>query len=373
MFRNILSLLIFSLAVQAGAPLDFPDACAQGNRIIIAAVGDILLHHPLQARAKKEGFGVLWEEALPYLKGADIVYGNLEGPIGVGLNSRVREVADPLEWDFSVYSTYPLFNYHPSLAPALKASGFTIVSNANNHALDRGSLGMDKTIGVLDEAGILHTGAAVAGHKLPPLQIVESKGFKIGWIACTEHTNGNADKHQQISHCYEPNNYSRILETIRTNRHSLDAIIVSPHWGDEYKPKPNKRQIAFAHEVLEAGATAIIGAHPHVLEPVESFTTKDGRTTLIAYSLGNFVSHQGSTATRSTVILLVGLTKKNSETVINGIRYVPMYMENKGGSPIHLRPMGATDKAALNIVSQAIDDEHAVYSLPIVTNPGCPN
>lgn len=369
----IIIYLIYCFSLRAAPELTFPDACAKGEHFVIAAVGDILLHYPLQLRASKDGFESLWQEALPYLKAADIAYGNLEGPIAAGLNSSQKTVAEPLAWDFNIYSTYPLFNYHPSLAKALKASGFRIVSNANNHALDRGTIGINRTIEALDDAHVLHVGTAKRDQEIAGAQIVEANGFKIAWIACTEHTNGNGDKHAQIRYCYKARDRALILESIAQLKTRVDAIVVSPHFGDEYRPRPNKAQTAFAHEVLEAGATAVIGSHPHVLEPVETYKTSDGRTTLISYSLGNFVSHQSSTATRSTIMLFVGLTKNKSETIINGVRYVPMYMENNGAEKIHLRLLSADkhDDAVRRVIGAAIDEQRAIRSLPIVTNPEC--
>lgn len=373
--KYFILIILFSLPIDAGSPLRFRDACVPGHRIVIAAVGDILLHHPLQVKASKYGYESLWQEALPYLQAADLAYGNLEGPIAPGVDGRLRVTRDPLSWDYNVYTTYPLFNYHPTLASALKNSRFGILSNANNHALDRSSIGADDTIDTLDKNGLLHVGSAKSNASLNPARIVNVNGVNIAWIACTEHTNGNSDRHNQILHCYKQDDKQLILSAIAKLRHEVDAIFVSPHWGDEYHPLANYTQTAFAHEVLEAGATAVIGSHPHVLEQVEKYTTQDGRETLVAYSLGNFVSNQSKTmAMRSTMILLLGLTKTNNTTVVNGVRYVPMMMENISGTEaLHLRQLRNDDhdKEAHKIIASAIDDQRALYALPIVTNFEC--
>jgi hypothetical protein len=368
-------LLLSSFELNASQkPLRFPDACVPGKQIVIAAVGDILLHHDLQLKASTSGFESLWQIAIPYLKAADVAYANLEGPVAAGINGTLHEVRDPLVWDYSVYTTYPLFNYHPSLPAALKHSGFGIVSNANNHALDRSYVGINKTIDALDQTGLLHVGSVKSDATIVPAKIIDVQGVRIAWIACTEHTNGNSDRFNQVLHCYRPTDRALIVSTIQQLKTNVDAIIVAPHWGDEYHPHENHEQMVFAHEVLDAGATAVIGAHPHVLEPVEKYTTKDGRSTLISYSLGNFVSHQPAIPTRSTVILLIGLTKTNSETIVNGVRYVPMYMENHSGPEnLRLRMIANTpeDQIARHVIAEAIDEKRALYSLPIVTNPEC--
>src|SRR5690606_19519399 len=96
---------------------------------------------------------------------------------------------------------------------------------------------------------------------------------------------------------------------IRTlaKRPDVHAILFTPHWGAEYQHTPDAKQKALAREVLDAGATAVIGTHPHVVQPIEKYTTQDGRETLIAYSLGNFISNQIGLPRLSSAILMLGL------------------------------------------------------------------
>lgn len=356
--------------------LAFPNACTKGNQIVIAAVGDLLFHYPLQLKARDQGFESLWQEALPFMQGADIAYGNLEGPIGVGLLPNGKEVNDPLLWKTYLVSRFPSFNYHPSVAQALKTSGFNIVSNANNHILDRGSLGLDKTIATLEQYGILHTGAKVKDATSSWYTKIEKNGVKIAWLGCAEHTNGIPDKFHQVLSCYRSADRSTILDTIRELKKQVDIIIVSPHWGEEYQTFPNRAQKEFAKEVLNAGASAVIGSHPHVLQPVEKYLTHDGRATLISYSLGNFVSYQGSPKNRSSMILLLGFTKGANNTIINGVRFVPIYMENRSGiDNIHVKVISKErfTRDFQGLYAPIIPASHALFSLPIVTNPECLN
>lgn len=373
--RLLLCLGFFSPQIFAdNNTITFPHACEKGTQIVIAAMGDLLFHHHLQVKASKDGYESLWQEAVPYIKGADIAYANLEGPIAVGMNNMGHQVKDPMRWDFGVYTDYPSFNYHPRLAKDLKTSGFTVVSTANNHTLDRSSIGVDKTIEILDQTGVSHVGSKKRDAEQSWVKIIDSKGIKVAWLACTEHTNGHADKAKQILHCYQSNDRQLIKKTIQELQSKVDAIIVSPHWGVEYQEQPNRTQQEFAKEVLNAGATAVIGSHPHVLQPVQKYITQDGRATLIGYSLGNFVSFQGSTRTRSTIILMLGLTKTANGTIINGVRYVPMYMVNRNGvENIHLMRLNAEHRhwAAFQHITKSIPEGNALFSLPIITNPEC--
>jgi poly-gamma-glutamate synthesis protein (capsule biosynthesis protein) len=68
--------------------------------------------------------------------------------------------------------------------------------------------------------------------------------------------------------------------------------VVSIHWGIEYAPAPRPEDVDMTHKMLEAGASVVVGHHPHVLQPVETYRTQDGRNTVIFYSLGNFLSNQ---------------------------------------------------------------------------------
>jgi len=343
------ALLVCSSLSVALPTIKFPAACIKGKRITIAAVGDVLLHQPLQMKAVRHGFESLWSAATPYIKSANIAYANLEGPMAYGINKTGRKVKDPgHRWDNNVYSSFPLFNYHPKLATALKSSGFDIVSTANNHTLDRYGIGIDRTIEVLGQTGLQFVGTKTSGTESPWFSVVKSNGFKIAWISCTANTNGMKDHHQQVMYCYKRKDRQLILNTISQLRHKVDAIIVSPHWGVQYQHYPNSNQKHFAKQVLNAGALAVIGGHPHVLQPMKKFITKDGRVTFIAYSLGNFVSYQGTPKNRSTVILLLGLTKTRHGAVINSVRLVPAYMQNRSGiNKIHLTVLTAKDKRSI--------------------------
>lgn len=368
-FLKIIILIIFictNLHVCFASNITFPNACIQGQSIVIAAVGDVLLHTPLQEKASMKGFDSLWEAAISFIKKADIAYANLEGPMAAGMKR---------EGDPSTYSSFPYFNYNPHLAFDLKKSGFDIVSTANNHALDRFSKGIDKTIESLDKAGLQYVGTRTKGSNQPWYRITTKDAFKIAWIACTEVTNDNPDDYHQILHCYGRHDRKEILKMISELKSKVDTIIVLPHWGEEYHSKPNSDQIEFAHQVLDAGATAVLGSHPHVLQPMQKYITKDGRSTLILYSLGNFVSYQGESNTRSTIILFMGLTKTPDGTIINGIRFVPMYMQNRGATKsleLTKMPVNQTNAESYKIISKVMPMGNVLKDEePLITNPEC--
>ena len=361
----------------AKGPVKFDRACDPGEKLVIAAVGDVLLHGPLQrqAVASRDRFRSLWRDVEDLLEAADITYANLEGPTAQGVTSSGASTRDPgFRFDEVVYTSYPQFNYHPYLLEDLVASGVDVVSTANNHSLDRRSLGVDRTIDALESAGLTFTGTRRRGEERPWYAITSTKGFNVAWIACTYATNGIPDSKHQVLHCYDDAAELERMVSELAQRQGIDAVIVTPHWGEEYQANPGWDQVRLGRRLLDAGATAILGSHPHVTQPFEKYVTRDGRETFIIYSLGNFVSGQTSLPRKSTLLLYLGLTKgRDGRTFINGVRYVPLYMdirnEVRGVRAID-RLGGATESRALTVKMFGTWNL-AQPELPVVTNPEC--
>jgi poly-gamma-glutamate synthesis protein (capsule biosynthesis protein) len=358
-----------------GGPLTFHEACTAGPRLTIGAVGDVLLHSPLQqqAVANPAHFRSLWAPVADLIARADTMYANHEGPSAKGVALGGRTVTDPgFVFDNVVYTSYPQFNYHNSLAQDLVASGFDVVSTANNHAMDRRAIGADRTLDALDAAGLPHTGTRRNGSSESWYTQTSANGINIAWIACSFSTNGLPDSNHQVLGCWSDED--QIKDMIQSLKTRVDAVVITPHWGVEYTANPSKDQRDLAHRLLDDGATLVLGSHPHVLEPWEKYTTKDGRETFVIYSLGNFVSGQSQLARRSTILLYVGLTKTAAGIAINGVRYLPMIMTTHNG----VRGVEAIDRAGGNsdarhlITSMYGTDNIADPSAPLTTSPGCP-
>src|SRR6476619_5233573 len=115
-------------------------------------------------------------------------------------------------------------------------------------------------------------------------------------------TNGVPDRAHQVLLCYAQK--AEILSIVRdlSTRPDVHAVFVVPHWGIEYADKADRRQRTLASALVEAGATAVIGTHPHVMQPLEKIVTKDGRESLVAYSLGNYLKGQVGLPRQSTAI-----------------------------------------------------------------------
>ena len=322
-------------------PIVFEKPCADGTtRVRVATVGDVLLHDMLQkwASTQKEGFYAAFESVADIIRSADIAFANLEGPAAEGVASNGKEVRPPAtRYDKSVYRGYPMFNYHPSIVTDLKRAGFRILNTANNHALDRHQLGADRTIEAIKAAGLSHTGTRhrsamdAPWHTVTPVKVAGGT-FNIAWLGCTYGTNDVPDRANQVLNCYATKD--EILGIVKdlAKKRDVHAIFVTPHWGGEYQHKPEPRQTAWAKEMLDAGATAIIGQHPHVMQPIEKYVTQDGRETLIAYSLGNFVSNQIGLPRLSSAILLLALGPDGKGKLqMASVGWIPLRMQVRGG------------------------------------------
>ena len=360
---------------HSSAPLTFSAACAEGDRITIAAVGDVLLHGPLQqqAYADPDGFRSLWQEALPLLANADITYANLEGTTAAGVDSAGRSVPDPGRVFGSVYTSYPQFNYHPSLLRDLLASGVDVVSTANNHSMDRHSLGVDRTIDALEEAGLAFTGTRRRGESRSWAVRTNVRGVRLSFIACTYGTNGIRDPYDQVFLCFQQRDELLSLVSAEAARADVDAVIVTPHWGDEYHATPNRGQVELAHDLLEAGALAVIGSHPHVLQPWEKHVTSDGREGFVIYSLGNFVSNQTTLPKQSTLLLYLGLTKDHDGIVrIHGARYVPMYMRRSTRRSLAVLGPDSSHRESFDLTARMFGGYNFMGAgEPLVLDPQC--
>jgi poly-gamma-glutamate synthesis protein (capsule biosynthesis protein) len=200
-----------------------------------------------------------------------------------------------------------MFDAPIALIEALKASGIRIVSFANNHVMDQGWAGFTETREHLRDEGMLFAGSGDnAADNWQPV-ITEANGIKVGWLGMTRWLNGNRnpDKADQphVNFFPYPNesggapgaDEAAVLEAVRQARAKCDFLVVSIHWGIEYAPAPRPEDVETAHKILEAGASVIVGHHPHVLQPVETYKTQDGRNAVIFYSLGNFLSNQSRT------------------------------------------------------------------------------
>ncbi|MGZ3787752.1 MAG: CapA family protein [Bacteriovorax sp.] len=321
---------------------------SKNNQIALSFVGDILIHKALYEVVDQETkhFSQIWNKTDKLISKADFSAANLEGPAALGIDQYGKDHGDiGFVYDGYVYSgTNFLFNYHPRILSDLRSSGYDLITTANNHALDRTSLGIDKTITAAQAVGLFTVGTRQSNDTSGAFyKIASINSLRVAFLGCTEMTNDFNDTKDQILFCFK--NPSRILGIIKelSLRNDVDAIVVMPHWGTEYSPTPNEEQKAFARKYIDAGATMVIGSHPHVLQPWEKYVASDGREALILYSLGNFVAGQAGLARKTGTVAYIGLSKQgNQRAKIFGVGYTPTF--RNGAS---LFPIGSSDSKSV--------------------------
>ncbi len=258
----------------------------------IHAVGDVAPRRP--------DVGSLFVEVGEILRSGDICFGQMECPIS--------DRGSP-----SPNAKLPMRTY-PSVAPALREVGFDVMSIAGNHSMDFGETAFADTVAHLHAAGIEACGG---GHDLAAARvpaIIERKGLRVAFLAyCSILPSGYAADVRRpgcapmraYTHYHHvesdqpgtpprvltfpyPDDLDRLLDDVATARMNADVVIVSFHWGLHFiRAQLADYQRTVARAVIDAGAHAIIGHHPHLLKAVEIYC---GRP--IFYSLGNFAIEQ---------------------------------------------------------------------------------
>ncbi|MGH7689957.1 MAG: CapA family protein [Gemmatimonadaceae bacterium] len=207
------------------------------------------------------------DDVTPTLAGADLVFGNLEVP----LSTRGRRSGS--------LSSLQLRG-DPEYASALRAAGFTVLNVANNHAVQHGVEVFHDSVNAVQRAGIAVCGVRGSAPWSSAPVTISSAGRRVG----------------MLGYCLRPRQYGQeappyaegtpegMRSDIERLRSESDAVVVSLHWGEEFVSIPSTDEAQLARSLVDAGASVILGHHPHVVRPVEAYG--DG---LIAYSLGNLV------------------------------------------------------------------------------------
>jgi len=278
-------------------------------------VGDLMCHSSQFNFAKNDSgfnFDPVYKYVKNYLSESDLTIGNLETVLG---------------GDSVKYRGYPLFNTPDEYISALKNSGFDMLITANNHALDLGQYGLERTIKKISENGLMYSGTFINEDDRDSIKILNINGIKTSILSYTFGTNGN----------YLPKDNSYMINRIEfefikediylTQRKSAELIIVYLHFGDEYSRTPNNYQNQVVDSCIKYGANIIIGSHPHVVQTKKVFKSENGNI-FVAYSLGNFISNQRGRYSNGGVILKLKAEKNlnTNKISVSLVDYLPTYV-----------------------------------------------
>ena len=278
----------------------------------LAAVGDALIHENiLNSGKQKDGsynYDAIFEHMKDYLSGFDVKIINQE---------------TIFVYDSKKFGGYPSFGTPKEVGDAMRAAGFNVITCATNHAYDRKETGIQNTLDYWRKYkdSVLVTGIYGSQEDYDTLAIREYNGIKIAFLNYTTLLNSGAKKEPYYIRMYKE---AAALKEIQAAKKKADFVIVLPHWGVEYEHEPSEKQEKMAKKLAEAGADAIIGCHPHVVQPVKVIKTSDGRRVPCYYSLGNFVSNMFWFKCQLEGLAELEIVKWNGETTLRSAEYTPI-------------------------------------------------
>lgn len=271
------------------------------DSVLLAFAGDIMLDRGVKNSVMKNfggDYSALFDN-LEILKKSDIVFANLEGT-----------ASDEGEDRRNLYS----FQMDPSVVPALRGGGMSVVSVANNHIGDWGLESYVDTLGRLTENEILYTGGGLNEEVAERPVVIEKYGIKIGYLGFSDVGPDWMEARANKAGILLASN-PRYDEIIEEASKQVDFLVVSIHFGEEYQPIHSERQEYLAHRAIDAGAKIVAGHHPHVIEETEVYGNG-----YIIYSLGNLIFDQNfSQNTMEGLLAEIKLSRDGSMTVKKNI------------------------------------------------------
>lgn len=296
-----------------------PEPVDTATTIRITAVGDLMCHSTQfkNARTGKDSydFRPCFSEVKPILESADFTIGNIE---------------TTFSGDRLPYSGYPNFNSPVEYLVAIKDAGFDFLVSSNNHTMDTGEKGVMSTIKALDSIGFARTGSFISQEDRDSIRVVDIEGITMAILNYTYGMNGYK--------CPEGKDWMvNLIDTTLIKQDIAaakelgpDLVCVFYHYGPEYVHEPNIYERECVELAIRNGADLILGAHPHVVQPIEHFATQGGNidTGIVVWSMGNFISNQGQRYRDAGIIVNLELTKdlRTNQVELSGVNYVPTWV-----------------------------------------------
>ena len=261
-----------------------PRADGEDTSLSILFTGDVLLDRGVRPLIERRGIGYLFREVEPYFRMSDAVVVNLECPL--------TDTLSPLTKQY-------VFRADARWAADLRRAGITHAALANNHSIDQGRRGLHATRQHLAEAGIVPLGYGCSSEEqLTPVLVCKGNLRVALFNAVTLPLENWSYAEGEPGIC-QPT-ATQLSDAVGRYRsaHPGEPIVVVLHWGTEFQAQPSMSQRRLARRLADAGADAVVGHHPHILQPIDTLDH-----TIVCYSLGNFVFDQRSPQTRRSMML----------------------------------------------------------------------
>lgn len=340
-------------------PTEAPTETKAPITLRMLSVGDNLIHDGIYQQAKKRAGGDGYDFSYCYARVKDTI-----ASADVATINQETIVAKSYE-----PSGYPLFNSPQELGQTVVNTGFDVVNLANNHMLDKTAKGLAEAIDFWDATGLARTGAYKDTQDLESVEYIEKNGLKIGLVGITQYTNGLVLPSDSPLKYILTSDEATIERKIKAAKAQCDVVLVNVHWGSEYTTTPAQEQRNLAKKMADWGANVIIGHHPHVLQPVEWIENGDGTRTLVAYSLGNFISQQNTAARVIGGMLHYDITKdfETGKVTVSNVRFETIVTHYVSGShDVQIYPLSAYSDALAK--KQAARIKQSDFSVAYIEN-----
>lgn len=293
----------------------------KSSSVSLLAVGDNLIHiQVIDSGKKKNGtynYDHLYSNLAKDISAADIAVINQETILG---------------GNSLPYSGYPSFNSPTQIGDAVIKAGFDVVLQSSNHTLDKGVKAVENTLAYWKKhPNITVLGINSSQKEQDRIDIVQKNGIKIAMLNYTFGLNGGKKLPKDKSYLINFIDKKKMAKDIKKAKAQADFVIVFPHWGTEYTYSPTKTQNDLTQFFYNNGVDLIIGAHPHVIEPVEWIKTNKNHNMLVYYSLGNFISYQREAPRMLGGMANVTITKDADGTYISKASITPIVTHYENG------------------------------------------
>lgn len=294
-----------------------PEPEPEAVTISLMAVGDDLIHDSIYLSCYDPDTGSYDCSSL---------FANIAGDIAAAdiacINQETIFTEDPV-W----YGSYPTFASPTAVGDAIIAAGFDVVTHATNHSWDRYDIGVNDTANYWRRhPEIIMLGLHDTQEDADTLRVIERSGIRLALLNYTYPYSSNTYRVNELMPWYfdQLNDKNAVAEDIARASDAADGVIVFVHWGAEYKTVPNDFQKEWASFFADQGVLAVIGSHPHVLQPVEVLVGENGREMPCFWSLGNFISHQTKPEQILGGMAHLSITRDDTGTRVSDFSLTPL-------------------------------------------------
>ena len=278
-------LLIISFSLSAKEIKEGPkNITVEKSELLLSFTGDMMAHI---INYSMPDYSMIYRDIEKIMMNDSLTFCNVEFPVNPELPQ----------------ASYPVFNIHPEYVMAAIDAGVDVLSLANNHTADQGTDGLASTVGAMQSIinsyrrdkgrSVYYSGAKTNPNTdFKPVTIYQS-GWKIGYLSVSQFSNVKPKEgYMQLVDFRDSEKSADFVEWIGELTDNYDLFVLAYHGGVEYYTEPVRRKTELFRSLAKAGVDVIWGHHPHVVQPVEVLQNGN-RSTVVMYSLGNFISGQG--------------------------------------------------------------------------------